>query len=315
MALDRWFPTRFAHLSDRFVTQNGILLMGGSALVMMAISRGSVGLLVVLYSINVFITFSLSQLGMVRHWWRERRSGQPWLRRLSINGFGLVLTLFILISLTAVKFTEGGWATLFVTGLLVLAAFAIQRHYRQAGIQLKRLDAIVAAVDLELAARPETPRPLEPNARTAIVLVNGYNGLGLHTVLNVPRYWEETFANIVFLHVGAVDAGNFKGVEELDALRAHTVASADRYVRWAQLQGFGSTSFTTIGHDVTDEIMRLADEAAARFPNHVFFAGELAFRRETRITRWLHNATADELRRRFHRAKMPFVVVPIQVPN
>ena len=72
MALDRWFPARFATLSDRFVTHNGIVMMGGSALLLMVGSRGSVDWLVVLYSINVFITFTLSQLGMVRHWWQER---------------------------------------------------------------------------------------------------------------------------------------------------------------------------------------------------------------------------------------------------
>ena len=75
MALDRWFPSRFATLSDRFVTQNGILLMGGAALLVMLLTRGAVGLLVVLYSINVFITFVLSQTGMVRHWFSLREGG------------------------------------------------------------------------------------------------------------------------------------------------------------------------------------------------------------------------------------------------
>ncbi len=77
MALDRWFPTKFAMLSDRLVTQNGILLMGGAALVTMVLTNGSVNYLVVLYSINVFITFFLSQLGMVRHWWQVRGKGGP----------------------------------------------------------------------------------------------------------------------------------------------------------------------------------------------------------------------------------------------
>jgi len=129
MALDRWFPTRFADSSDRFVTQNGILLMGAAALVMLVITRGSVALLVVRYSIDVFITFTLSQLGMVVHWWRARRTEPSWRRKLAVNGFGLALTTFILISLTVVKFHEGGWATLLVTGVLVAAAFAIKRHY------------------------------------------------------------------------------------------------------------------------------------------------------------------------------------------
>ena len=75
MALDRWFPTKFAALSDRLVTQKGILIMGVSALAMMVITKGSVMFLVVLYSINVFITFCLSQLGMVRHWYAGRGPG------------------------------------------------------------------------------------------------------------------------------------------------------------------------------------------------------------------------------------------------
>src|ERR1019366_6799885 len=101
MALDRWFPNRFANLSDRLVTQNGLVLMGVAAFIMMACTRGSVDLLVVLYSINVFITFSLSQLGMVRHWWQERAADPTWLRKLAINGFGFTLTFCILIALTA----------------------------------------------------------------------------------------------------------------------------------------------------------------------------------------------------------------------
>lgn len=72
MAQDRWLPTRLAMLSDRLVTENGILLMGAGAVAVMLLTGGSVRFLVVLYSINVFITFVLSQLGMVLHWWRKR---------------------------------------------------------------------------------------------------------------------------------------------------------------------------------------------------------------------------------------------------
>jgi amino acid transporter len=325
MALDRWFPTRFANLSDRFVTQNGILLMGGAALVMMLVTRGAVGLLVVLYSINVFITFSLSQLGMVIHWWRERRTERAWRRKLAINGFGLALTTFILVSLTAVKFFEGGWATLLVTGLLVAAAFAIRRHYQNVAAQLRRLDSLLVeaqsgcALDDNARAVAEThsqPVPLQaidPNARTAVILVNGYNGLSLHTALQVPKIFGDTFRNLVFLSVGAVDAGNFKGVADLDALRAHTAATAERCAAWARSHGHGAAAFTAIGHDVTDEIMRLAATARTQFPNSVFFAGQLLFERETRLTRLLHNHTALALQHGFFLAGLPFVILPVRV--
>ncbi len=313
MALDRWLPTRFANLSDRFVTQNGILLMGGAALVMMVVTRGSVGLLVVLYSINVFITFSLSQLGMVRHWWRERHTEASWRRKLAINGFGLALTTFILISLTVVKFHEGGWATLLVTGLLTSGAFAIKRHYNGVHSQLRRLDVIVQAAEVEETSRAPFATEPDPKARTAVILVNGYNGLGLHTALHVPRMFGDTFRNFVFLQVGNVDAGNFKGATELEALREHTVAEAGRYVTWARAHSYGVIAFTAIGHDVIGEAMKLAHQAREKFPNSVFFAGQLLFARETRLTRWLHNHTAFTLQRRFFLATLPFVILPIRV--
>src|SRR3989338_1974756 len=94
MALDRWFPTKFTSLSDRLVAQNGIMLMGAAALLAMILTGGSVRLLVILYSINVFITFCLSQAGMVRHWWSSRARG--WIKKIVINGSGLALCTFIL---------------------------------------------------------------------------------------------------------------------------------------------------------------------------------------------------------------------------
>jgi amino acid transporter len=362
MALDRWFPTRFANLSDRFVTQNGILLMGAAALAMLVITRGSVALLVVLYSINVFITFSLSQLGMVIHWWRSRRTEPTWRRKLAVNGFGLALTTFILISLTIVKFHEGGWATLLVTGALVAAAFAIKRHYENVSTQLRRLDDLLVPKTISFETTDEhgwtripNPSPTSPSSprtkahavssdsvaairvhpcpsvvknsapaehpaealakadRTAILLVNGYNGLGLHTALHVPRLFGDTFKNFVFLSVGTVDAGNFKGADELAALRAHTAAETERYAAWARAHGYGAATFTAIGHDTTGELLSLATVARAQFPNSVFFAGQLQFVRETRLTRLLHNHTASALQHRFFAANLPFVVLPMRV--
>jgi hypothetical protein len=313
MALDRWFPAQFANLSERLVTRNGVLLMGMAGFVMMGVTLGSVDLLVIFYSINVFITFSLSQLGMVRHWWQERATEQGWRHKLAINGFGLVLTASILISLTLVKFKEGGWATWLVTGALVFIAFAIKRHYNGVRTQLRRLDFIVEAAEAEAKVAPAIPPEADPKARTAVILVNGFNGLGLHTILNVPRMFGNTFRNLVFVQVGSVDAGNFKGAADIDDLRAHTEAEAQRYVRFAQARGYGSKAFTTIGYDVTSEVMKLAREASTEFPNQVFFAGQLLFTYETNLTRWLHNHTVFTLQRRFFLSSMPFVVLPIRV--
>ncbi len=309
MALDRWFPTRFASLSDRLVTQNGILLMGGGALLVLFVTHGAVGLLVVLYSINVFITFSLSQAGMVRHWWAERRRAPRWRRKLAINALGLALTSFILVVICVIKFGEGGWVTLVVTGSLVALAFAIRRHYASTLGDLRRLDVLAAGV--EASAPASAPRVTQ--GRTAIVLVNGYNGLGLHTFLGIPRLFPETFGHFVFVQVGVVDAGTFKGAAAVAELQVQSAAGAERYAALARRHGFTAEAVAAVGHDVLATIAELSPGLQTRHPNAVWFGGQLAFRRANVWTRWLHNYVVLALQRFFTDRGVPFVIVPIRV--
>lgn len=317
MALDRWLPTRFATLSDRFVTYNGIVLMGGFALVLMLASEGSVDFLVVLYSINVFITFTLSQVGMVRHWWQER--GGHWKKKIAINGVGAALTAFILVSLSFIKFFEGGWITLVVTGLLVGAAFLIKRHYNQTAQELQRLDDLVAAVQIDAPASAHGPLPGQPapapdfKAKTAVVLVNGFNGLGLHTLFGVLRMFPGVFKNFVFVQIGVVDAGNFKGAAEVENLKRHIEEGNQRYVQYMQARGFYAEAVSAVGIDVVQKAAELAPSVLERFPNAIFFGGQLVFRQETFFTRFLHNYAVFALQRRFYQQCLPLLILPIRV--
>ncbi|MEI6075202.1 MAG: APC family permease [Verrucomicrobiota bacterium] len=314
MAVDRWMPTRFATLSDRLVTQNGVLLMGGAALVLLSFTAASVNLLVVLYSINVFITFSLSQLGMVRHWWLERAKEPKWKTKIIINGIGLLLTGGILISLCVVKFDEGGWATLLVTGLLVAVAFWVKNHYRQTQKKLYRLNELVAAALADDAIVSEkTPPPCDPNARTAVLLVNGFNGLGLHTLLAVVRMFPKVYQNFVFVQVGVLDAGNFKGAAEVENLRDHSRKEVDRYVAYMTRRGFNTEAHIALGTDIVDEAANLCDSIAQKFPQAQFFAGQLVFKDENLLARWLHNHTVFELQRRLYHHGRAMLILPIQV--
>src|SRR4029077_14147734 len=130
MALDRWVPRRFSNLSQRLVTQDGVLAMGIAALMILVGTHARVRLLVILYAINFFVTFTLSQLGMSALWWRERSSEPQWLRKFIINGVGCVFTALILILTVTLKFDEGGWVTVAITGGVVAACYLVRRHYR-----------------------------------------------------------------------------------------------------------------------------------------------------------------------------------------
>jgi amino acid transporter len=310
MALDSWVPRRFYQLSERLVTQDGVWLMGGAALALLFYTHGDVHILVVLYSINVFLTFSLSQLGMCRHWWEVRAREPAWRKRLLVNGSGLVLTTGILIATVTLKFRAGGWVTVVLTSAVIGLCLYINRHYREAEKSLRRLDDILLQLPL-----PDNPPPVPPrdtNAPTAVFFVNGYNGLGIHSVLGVPRLFGTHFKNFVFVGVGVIDSSRFKGRAEIDNLRRQTAESLEKYVAFVRRQGYYAEYWCALGTDAIDDLERLAHEVAKRFPRAVFFAGKLVFQQEKFWHKVLHNQAAFTLQRRLQFAGLQMVVLPVR---
>ncbi|MBS1538860.1 MAG: APC family permease [Bacteroidetes bacterium] len=320
MALDRWFPTRFATFSDRLVTQNGVLLVGVSAAVMMIVTGGSVHHLVVMYSINVFITFTLSQLGMVKHWITVRKQFKQWKKKITVNGIGLIMTTFILISVVIIKFTEGGWITLLLTGGLAALVISFKRHYTNTSKLLKRLDDTVLTVIDDVSIRPikneDLPENLiTPNRRekTAVFLVNGFSGLGLHTLFTVMRAFDGVFKNFIFVQAGVIDAGNFKGTEEVDALKIHINSESQKYVNFMKHSGLYAESICGVGTDVVNVVGELAPAIVKKFPNAIFFGGQVVFPKESILSKWLHNYTVFAVQRKLYFEGIPVVILPVKV--
>lgn len=314
MALDRWFPTRFASLSDRLVTQNGIILMGLAAFFTMFLAHGSVKFLVVLYSINVFITFCLSQLGMLKYLWTSR--GTKWKRKFTVNAIAFLMCSFILVSVVVIKSDQGGWITLFFTALLATLAMWIKRHYRNTFKQLRRLNALMevdrVSIDYILSDKPQ---PVDPQAKTAVIFVNGYNGLGLHSLMNVIRLFGNELKNFVFVQIGILDAGNFKGVEEIENLKHSIERDVNRYAEFMRRQGRPSDGMAFIALDVISEIKKIGSAIIEKYPNSIFFGGQLVFPHNTFFDRLLHNYTVFAMQQQFYQEGIPFVILPIRVDN
>jgi K+ transporter len=137
-----------------------------------------------MYSINVFITFSMTEASMCWLYFGGRRTQPEWKKKIAIHVVGLVMCLTILIVTIFEKFLEGGWLTLVVTGALINLCFLIKRHYRQVLSYLAQLDEALDKLPDSAAKTPE----LDARRPTAVVLVAGYGGLGMHTVLNIFRF-------------------------------------------------------------------------------------------------------------------------------
>jgi amino acid transporter len=310
MAADSWMPHRFKNLSDRLVTQNGVLSMGVAAAIVLAYTRGSVGLLVVMYSINVFVTFTLSQTGMALHWLQERKRERHWRRRLIVSSTGAVVTATILTIMVTAKFLEGGWVTLLATAGLIGICFAVRNHYLSVRSHLQDLNNSLLTLPLPPVVGVGQ---LDPKAPTGVVLVESYAGLGIHTFLWIHRLFPKNYRNFVFVSVGLVDSAQFKGVSELGALEQRVRSDLEKYVRLARGFGFYAEYRYALGTDVAQELEGLCRSLGEEFPKLTIFAGRLVFERETFVTRALHDHTAYTLQRRLLFDGIPVIILPVRV--
>jgi amino acid transporter len=312
MANDSWVPRRLAALSDRLTTQNGILLMGLTSLVALFYTHGDVRQIVVMYSINVFITFSMTETAMCHYYFGERRHNRLWKRKISIHVIGLTMCLTILGVTIFEKFLEGGWITLLVTGAFVALCFWIRRHYEGVNDHLARLDRDLSVLDKAPGATSPAPK-IDPTQPTAVILVGSYGGIGVHTLLHVIRSFPHQFKNFVFVSVGVIDSGAFKGRDEIAALQASTEAGLERYVSLAERLGLAGAYRCSVGTEVVSEAEQLCLEIGREFSRCVFFSGQLIFQRDRWYQRLLHNQTAFAIQRRLQWHDKTMVILPVRV--
>src|SRR6185436_9957125 len=142
LARDGFMPSRFAFRGERLAFSAGIVVLAGVAIVVLVAFGGRVEALIPLYAIGVFTSITLSQIGMVRHWLRDR--GPDWRRSAAINGFGAFSTAIVTVIFTVAKFALGAWLILLIIPLLVLAMLGIRRLYARRQLEADvRADAVI----------------------------------------------------------------------------------------------------------------------------------------------------------------------------
>jgi amino acid transporter len=134
LARDRFVPRQFANQGDRLVFSNGILVLSGFAVLLIVVFGGDTHALLPLYAVGVFMSFTLSQTGMVRRWLRLRDAGWQW--RVWVNGIGAAVTGVVLLTLAVTKFVEGAWIVVLVVPILVAIFLVMHRHYEEVAVEL-----------------------------------------------------------------------------------------------------------------------------------------------------------------------------------
>ncbi|HEX2051546.1 MAG TPA: APC family permease [Actinomycetota bacterium] len=182
LATDRFLPRQLMNRGDRLVFSNGVVALSILAALLIVVFRADLNRLIQLYLVGVFVSFTLSQTGMVVHWRRARRPG--WRRSIVINAVGATTTGIVLCVVIATKFTTGAWIVVAGIPLLMLLMRGIHHHYAHVAAQLAlperrpadrrpgehSMAVLVETVDASVAHAVGFVRSVRPRASTAILL-------------------------------------------------------------------------------------------------------------------------------------------------
>lgn len=317
MAVDKWLPRQFRELSSRLVTQNGILISGIASIIILLWARGEVSTLVILYSINVFLTFSLSLLGLCVYWIKTTRKVNKfkWVYKFIVSIIGFVVCASILVVTTLEKFVDGGWLTIVITSCVIGFCFWVRSHYREVGQRLSEADKLFASHFQHGDLKSQEFLPVEDkNAKTAVFFVTKHYGVGLHALLWVRRLFPDVFTNYVFLTSGEIDSKSFSDEEIFQiSYRKDLNATVENYRHFCTQHDLRSDGLFSYGVDEMAELIKLTQFVAQDYPNCVFFASKLVFVDENWWSRMLHNNTVIMLQRELHLEGRQMVILPMKI--
>ena len=309
MAADSWVPHKFRYLSSRLVSENGIVVMGVAALAILWATGGSVTLLVVLYSISVFLTFTVTLWGLSLYWWRHREQ-RRWLWRLTLSLTGFLVCAVILLLLTYNRFLAGAWASLAIIAGIAALCVAIRNHYFWTKTKIRQIDEEFDQIPFGSVSRPPD---IDYEAPTAAFMVGSSRGGGLHALLWVQRMFPGHFRNFVFMNARAVDSQSYGGKEAIDALQIESNVALRYFVNFCNSKGMAAKSYLSFGTNPVDGYVELSQKVQADFPNCIFFTSKLVFRHDSWWLRLLHNQGALVLQQRLHHDGMQMVILSMKV--
>lgn len=203
---DGFLPRQLSILGDRLVYSNGIIFLSGAAAILVIIFRAEVNAIIPLYAVGVFTSFTLSQTGMVVHWFKLKTPG--WHTGAVLNGAGALATLIVLTVIIVTKFVAGAWLIVVAIPVVVTVFFSIHRHYQYVAERLSIHD---------LAPRGYVPRPRTETVTHPAIVIVGHLNRGTVEALDYARSIAD---EIVAVHVdiGSTDREKLrKRWEELES--------------------------------------------------------------------------------------------------
>jgi hypothetical protein len=199
-----------------------------------------------------------------------------------------------------------------VTSVFISLCYGVRLHYDHVRSALKRLDDTL----MNIPFQPDLKNPVpakNSDAPSAVLIVRDFDGLAVHSLLSIGRLFPNHFKNLVFVSIGVIDSGRFKGLSEIENLRRMKEDDLKSFVDFANCLGWYAEYRYSLGIDLMEELEKLCKSVAKEFPRSVFFAGKLVFQEENFLTRMLHNHTPFTLEQRLQFEGLEMMILPVRV--
>lgn len=313
MASDEWMPKSFSSLSSRLVQKNGILFMAICAIATLIITNGSVHILVVLYSINVFITFSLSLLGLTIYWLRHRKRQKNWLSKMLVALAGFIVCFSILMVTIFEKFYEGGWITILITSVFILVGWSIKKIYEKFRHNLALKELQFDDCNEQCQSPSSILEIIDKKAPTAAIIVDQTFGSGMNCLLQIKKLFPGIFKNFIFVTVGEVDSNTLREERKWRDMRRKTKSILGKYKNYCNANGRFAKAYIGYDTDIVEKLSQLTDRVAKDYENVIFFGTKFIFDNENIFTQILFNHVPYIMQRRLHVKGLNMVILPMKI--
>ena len=287
--------------------------MAIAAIATLIITNGSVHILVVLYSINVFITFSLSLLGLTIYWLRHRKRQKNWLSKMLVALAGFIVCFSILMVTIFEKFYEGGWITILITSVFVLVGWSIKRIYEKFRHNLALTESQFDDFHEQCQSPSSILETIDKKAPTAAIIVDQTFGSGMNCLLQIKKLFPGIFKNFIFVTVGEVDSNTLREERKWRDMRRKTKSVLSKYKNYCNANGRFAKAYIGYDTDIVEKLSQLTDRVAKDYENVIFFGTKFIFDNENIFTQILFNHVPYIMQRRLHVKGLNMVILPMKI--
>lgn len=312
MAVDQWLPRSFINVSDRLVKQNGILLFSVISLLVLFITSGNVRMLVVIYSLSVFLAFSLALMGLLKYYTLESQHIAKKLNNLIPIFIGLLVCVTIFCIVVITNIGHDSILGLVFIGLLIAACLYVKKTYRISRQLVKTLDK---QLRFSLDNAELTPVEIDPFQPTAVIFVSDSIGPAMHTLLAIKRYYGDNFVNFVYINVGIIDSFSMIENEKIKTLKAKMNKTMQYLENFCHSKSIPVETYSELTVDYHAKIHQLVAEVGSKYNNCTFFASQLIFPGSNWVQKLIFNKTISSLQYEVYSQGYNMMVMPVRLFN